>query len=225
MGFERLRAQGVPRHQHAEAYATILLSGAYEQFSYAGRLRAEPGDILVQPTLDCHFNRILSEEVVLIRLPWRFDNSVGGVYRDCHTDMIARAAERDLREASAMLQRELANLRVIPVCMHDWTDMLAADLAIDPTLRIGEWADRKGITREHVWRGFRTAYAVGPTQFRSELNARAAWSRISCSSESMSRIAANLGFADQAHMSRAVKALTGLTPVQLRSRRFGPLLF
>jgi hypothetical protein len=44
--------------------------------------------------------------------------------------------------------------------------------------------------------------------------ARAAWLQITGSSDPLSRIAANLGFADQAHMTRAVKALTGAPPTR-----------
>jgi hypothetical protein len=30
-----------PRHRHLNAYATIVLDGAYDQFAFAGHLRAE----------------------------------------------------------------------------------------------------------------------------------------------------------------------------------------
>ncbi|HWZ63586.1 MAG TPA: helix-turn-helix transcriptional regulator [Steroidobacteraceae bacterium] len=220
MGFERLPAQELPRHQHAEAYATIVLGGAYEQFSYAGRLRLQAGDVLIQPTFDCHFDQMLSDRVDLIRLPWHLDQSSGGIYRNCAIELIECAARRDVRQASALLEEALVAHRCIPACVHDWPDVLAADLAANPRLRIRAWSEAMRLTREHVCRGFRATYGTGPTQFRSELSARAAWSRIISTTESMSRIAANLGFADQAHMSRAVKTLTGRAPSQWRNQFF-----
>ena len=60
-GIERLApGYAPPRHQHYEAYATVLLRGRFEQSGYAGRMRVAAGDVLVQPTLDCHADRMLS---------------------------------------------------------------------------------------------------------------------------------------------------------------------
>lgn len=71
-GLERLPpGRDLPRHQHVDAYATIVLHGAYEQFAYAGRLKVQAGDVLIQPTLDCHADQMLSPSLTLIRLPWR----------------------------------------------------------------------------------------------------------------------------------------------------------
>jgi hypothetical protein len=53
----------------------------YEQLAYAGRLRLECGDVLLQPTFDCHADRMLSQGLVILRLPWRRECGFGGVYR------------------------------------------------------------------------------------------------------------------------------------------------
>ena len=64
LGIERLApGYALPRHQHGEAYATVLLRGAFEQASYAGRMRVEAGQVLIQPTLDAHADRMLSAAV------------------------------------------------------------------------------------------------------------------------------------------------------------------
>ena len=69
-GLERLeRAGWLPRHRHRDAYALIAVDGVFEQVSYAGRVLARAGDLLLQPTLDCHANRALSEHVRVLRLP------------------------------------------------------------------------------------------------------------------------------------------------------------
>ncbi len=76
------------------------------------------------------------------------------------------------------------------------------------------------MTREHLWRfkNFHRAFGVSPMQFRSELHARTAWLAVTDSYEPLSGIAADLGYSDQAHMTRAVKALTGAPPAQWRTR-------
>ena len=83
-------ARDTPRHRHLEAYATVVLDGAYEQFAYAGCLRVGPGQVLVQPTLDCHADRMLSGRARLLRLPWPRDEGLGGVFRPCGLDLVVR---------------------------------------------------------------------------------------------------------------------------------------
>lgn len=97
VSLERLpKGYDVPRHRHFEAYATIILKGSYEQLSYAGRLRPQPGDVLIQPTFDSHANRMLSRGIELIRLPWRREIGLGGVYRGCKIDQIRKVAAHDI---------------------------------------------------------------------------------------------------------------------------------
>jgi AraC-like DNA-binding protein len=155
--------------------------------------------------------------VTLIRLPWPRDVTLGRVHRGCRTDLVRHIAERDIREATALLEEELVGSASVPPPAWDWPDLLAADLVADPRLRIAQWSLSKGLTREHVSRYFCSTYGVTPAQFRLELLARTAWLQITGSCDSLSKIAAHLGFADQAHMTRAVKALTGESPAWWRA--------
>ena len=70
----------MPRHRHMRAYATLVLAGEFVQFSYAGRLQLQAGDVLINPTLDYHSNRMRSRGgVTLVRLPWRHEDACVGV--------------------------------------------------------------------------------------------------------------------------------------------------
>ncbi len=46
------------------------MAGAFEQASYAGRVTVRAGDLMVQPTLDCHANGLPSRHAHVLRLPW-----------------------------------------------------------------------------------------------------------------------------------------------------------
>ncbi|HEY1614384.1 MAG TPA: AraC family transcriptional regulator [Rhizomicrobium sp.] len=208
--------QHVPRHLHVDAYATLVLAGAYEQFSYAGRLKAVAGDVLVQPSFDCHADRMLTRGIELIRLPWRYEPGFGGLYRNLRVDPILRAAERSVREAVMLLEEELALAACEPPATETWSDRLAIDLRLSPRLHIAPWAAALGLSREHVSRRFTADFGVTPSQYRSELNARRAWVAITETAGALSTIAADLGFADQAHMTRAVTAYTGMPPGRWR---------
>jgi AraC-like DNA-binding protein len=207
----------MPRHRHRDAYATVVLSGSYEQLSYAGRLPVRGGDVLVQPTFDCHSDHMLSSGITIIRLPWRLEPGYGGVYRNCRVDWIRSLAERDVEEARMALEAEIVRTAPAPARILDWPDLLAADIASNPRMRIGEWASAKRLAREHVSRGFTAVYGATPAQFRCEINARAACLRLSSSPDSLVEIAADLGFSDQAHMTRVVKDFTGVPPARWRN--------
>jgi AraC-like DNA-binding protein len=209
--------QHMPRHQHAASYVTVVVEGAYEQVGYAGRLRVREGDVLVQPTLDCHSDTMLSRGLVLMRLPWRHDPGWGGAWRGLDVDEIRRVGTRDPAAAGALVAAQLrGRAPMAPVAEH-WVDDLAARLRADPCLRIAQWAESEGRSREAAARAFGARYGVAPARLRTELRARAAWLRIVGSREPLSAIAFDLGFADQSHMSRAVRWLTGASPGRWRA--------
>jgi AraC-like DNA-binding protein len=207
----------LPRHRHLHAYATVIVSGALEESSYAGRVRAGPGDVLIHPDLDAHANHRVSSTVKLIRLPWRDRNGIGGLRHLSSLDDLVRAAERDVHEATALLVAALeGKLPGCPGEQNDWPDRLAGDLARDPAISLGNWADDHGLARETISRGFAKAYGIAPEVFRAELRTKTAWFRITRESERLGTIAIETGFADQAHMSRWVHRLTGLSPMAWR---------
>jgi AraC-like DNA-binding protein len=207
-GVERMAFnKEVPRHQHVHAYATLVLAGEFEQFSYAGRLKLQAGDVLINPTFDCHSNRMRSRSgLTLVRLPWRHDASFGGVYRNLCVDAIEQVAGRDPAQAAAA---------TLP--LHDWPDKLAVDLGANPRLRIAQWAANHGVAREYAWRCFYRTFGVGPAQFRSEINTRAALLSLVRSNDPLAKIAADCGFSDQSHMTRAIKLFIGLSPARWRN--------
>lgn len=203
----------LPRHRHLRAYATVVLAGSFEESGYVGRIRATVGDVLIHPALDCHGNQMVSAGVKLIRFDWSDTNGAGGLYRLNDVDAIARIAEKDLRAASLFLQDALRKkCPPSPGRRNDWPDLLAATLARTDLTEIGKWAEGNGLARETVSRGFAAAYGIAPATFRAELRTRAAWLRITRGSECLCRIAAETGFADQAHMTRWIHRMTGAPP-------------
>jgi AraC-like DNA-binding protein len=210
----------LPRHRHLQPYALVVITGAFEQASYAGRVNVRAGDLLVQPTLDCHANRLLANGAQILRLPWPHVGGLGGVHRLRDLDAVVRRAERDVVEASAMAQAETANAQALETPTADWPDLLASDIREGRVRSFAEWAALNRIAAETVSRGFARVYGVGPAQFRRELKARAAWLRIISTNDALANVAAASGFADQAHMTRNVVRLTGSTPSAWRAVGF-----
>jgi AraC-like DNA-binding protein len=182
-------------------------------------LQLEAGDVLIQPTLDTHLDRpTASRRLDIIRLPWKRETSLGGVYRGVDTQTIERVAMRDVYEAAQLLAQALGGRSAVAPVVLDWEDKLASALAQTKALRIAGWAQTNNRTREYAWRCFRSEYGVAPKRFHGELRARAAWLAVTGSRDRLSDIAAKYGFADQAHMTRAIHAFTGCAPTAWRRR-------
>jgi AraC-like DNA-binding protein len=217
-GIETLRVSfSLPRHRHLRAYATVVLAGSFEESGYIGRIRATAGDVLIHPTLDCHANQTVSAGVKLIRLDWSDTNGAGGLYRLNEVDALARTAEKNVGEAAVLLEHILREKSPPPPGRRDdWPDLLAGTLARNTSMGIGAWAKAHGLAPETVSRGFAMAYGIAPGVFRAELRARAAWLRITRGCDCLCTIAAETGFADQAHMTRWIHRITGAPPTSWR---------
>jgi AraC-like DNA-binding protein len=194
-----------------------VLAGTFEESGYNGRIRATAGDVLIHPALDCHGNQMVSAGVKLIRLDWRDASGIGGLYHLDNVDEVVRTAEKDVIEAAHLLECVLRDkCSPSPGRRNDWPDLLLADLAKSASTEIGVWAEANGLARETVSRGFAAAYGTAPSILRAELRARSAWLLITRGSECLCSIAADTGFADQAHMTRWIHRITGAPPAAWR---------
>lgn len=218
MGFHGLHryAAGapMPRHRHAEPYMAIVVEGGYLEAGDSGRIEARPGDVLLHGPYDAHQDAFCAGGAIVLNLP-HDAAAPSGFGRIDDVDAIVRLAERDARHAAA----EASNaLRWGNALLGDWPDLLAVALRDDPDLVIASWADGMGLAPASVSRGFARAYGVSPKRFRLEARVRNAARRLPNWQGSLAALAAEMGFADQAHMSRAIAAMTGHAPARLRAK-------
>jgi len=203
----------MPRHRHAKPYMAIVVEGGYLEAGDSGRFEARAGNVLLHTAFEAHRDAFHSRGARVLNLALDAKTQSGFGQID-DVDAIVRLAERDPLQAASMAVAGLTSGKPL---LGDWPDLLAAALRDDPDLRIADWADRMGLAAASVSRGFARAYGVSPKRFRLEVRARRAASRLPCWRGSLASFAAELGFADQAHMSRVVVTLTGLTPARLRA--------
>lgn len=107
-------------------------------------------------------------------------------------------------EARAVTQRRLtsAALRAGRAAMR---------VCAEPTVAIETLADEQHVSRRQLERDFGQWLGISPRHLAQVARVQAV-SRKAQSGASLADIAADVGFADQAHMSRVVRQLTGLTP-------------
>jgi AraC-like DNA-binding protein len=209
LGRERHCALGfIPRHRHEHPYAALVLQGSYEESGSGGRYRVQAGEALLHRRFEAHLDRFAASGAQVLNLPLT-DNPWLSHGRLSDPDAIVRAAERDGRAAAVML---LEQLRPVAPTAGDWPDLLARQLLVESGLSLGDWAARHGLAQATVSRGFQQVFGTAPAQFRGEARAHRALERIHASATPLCAIAAEAGFADQAHMTRAVRALTGRPP-------------
>jgi AraC-like DNA-binding protein len=210
-GMQRVDARAAfPRHRHATAYAAIVVSGGYQEAGERGRYNVVVGDVLIHDTFEPHCDRFTGASVILnLQLPpsHKFSAAHGRV-RDLNR--LVRCAERNDGGAAIVLAEEFVTSDSRNA--EDWPDLLAADLCAQPTLRLTVWAEEYGLAPETISRGFFRAYGVTPARFRAEARTRRAWQILMAGGTALTALALQTGFSDQAHMTRAMHALTGRSP-------------
>lgn len=197
------------RHCHDTAFATVLLGGSYLEAGDEGRYTVQGGDVLVHRAFESHLDCFSARgaDVLIVPLPATAQFPVFGRVKD--PDALLRIAQRSPAEAWPAF----AEAFVAETSGHDdWPDLLARKLREQPDISLAQWAEETGLRVESISRGFRKAYGSSPKAYRAQVRARAAWEAIRGSSLALGRLATELGFSDQAHMSRAVRGLTGHMP-------------
>jgi AraC-like DNA-binding protein len=205
--FERM-----PRHRHGEGYVALVLAGGYVEAGDRGRLRVQAGQAVIHGSYEAHGNAFTGAGARVLNLP-ASGAAAGDVLGHVDdADAIARLAECDTGQAAELLRQ---TFRPSAARLDDWPDLLAAALAADQDLSLGDWAETMGLAPQSLSRGFRLAYGVSPKRYRLELRALQALRRLPDWQGSMATLAAETGFADQAHLTRVIVALTGQTPKRL----------
>lgn len=208
-------ATDIARHYHRQPYATVVLTGAYEEAGDAGRIAARAGEVLFHGPFSAHRDRISAGRTMVLDLPLPFDGREWPARAAiADPDHIARLAGRDPVEAVAALLDGFAPAAAAEE--EDLPDRLSAALRISASPRIGEWAAAQGRSREHVSRSFEQLYGVSPAAYRADCQAKRAWRTIVTGDDGLAGIAVEAGYADQAHMTRAVTRLTGMSPRRWR---------
>jgi len=211
---QTIRPSVLGRHVHERPYAALVLSGCYEEAGDTGRHRVSASDVIFHEAFEAHLDRVPVSGAEVLNLPlavhYRFSRCLG---RTLDSDAIVTLAEKDQREASALL---LSSIQMREPQYHDWPDQLAAALICDASLNLFSWGEATGISAWTLSRGFARVFGTSPSAFRARARVRQAWKEIRTTDTPLSAIAADYGFSDQAHMTRGIKSITGQCPTAWR---------
>lgn len=130
-------------------------------------------------------------------------------------------AERAILLAAAALEqgdaRRTASGRPATVQVRRrLTDAVREALSADPGRSLPDLARSLAVSPHHLSRVFHAVHGSTISRHRMRLRARGAMERLAAGERNLARLAADLGFADQGHLCRVVRAETGQTPTALR---------
>jgi AraC-like DNA-binding protein len=199
----------MPWHQHDAGYAAIVLAGHYVEAGDGGRRRVSAGDVIVHRPFSAHADWFEAAGATVVNIAL----TQGAALR-LATGRVAdpEALARDILADRDAAERLLGAAIVRVDGEDDAPDRLAAGLDHDPGLTLGDWAARTGTAPRTLRRQFGQAYGISPLLYRTRSRALQAWKLIVTTDRPFAGIAYDLGFADQAHMSRAVRWLSGRPP-------------
>jgi AraC-like DNA-binding protein len=208
--WQTIRTPIIGRHIHKRAYAALVLAGCYEEAGDSGRHRVQAGNVVLHEAFEAHLDRFPTFGAVVLNVPlpaqYAFRSGVGRVD---DPDAIVRLVEKGDSETAALL---LWSTEVRKPECQDWPDELAASLAQNACVNLTGWSGAKGIPVWDLSRSFAKVFGISPCAFRARARTRLAWRAIRTTGTALSAIAAHCGFADQAHMTRSVKTMTGRCP-------------
>ncbi len=232
----------LPRHAHAHAGFTLVVSGSLEEIYTGRRYAVGAGGLHGKPAGEPHANRygpagalsFLAE--VLPHRAAEIRSHIGAL--DCtwalpHGLPNLRAMEicREYGQpdGATPLVIEALSLEVlagVARCLRDeapdvppWLMRVREQLhdEFSSAVRLGELARTAGVHPVHLARAFRKHFGASPGEYLRRL--RLAWARdqIVRTARPVSRIALEAGFADQSHFTRAFRGRYGVTPARLRN--------
>jgi len=204
----------LPRHRHGGAYAAVVLAGDFIEAGDHGRHYLTAGKVVFHRAFEAHRDEFGHDGAVVLDLPLTRCPEFTTGELDV-VDAVVRLAGRDAEAATALLLEEV---RPTEAGLADWPDALARALASEPATSLTLWADENGLTLQALSRGFRQAYGTTAKRFRAEHRAQRAVRMLPGWSGTLAGLAAEVGFVDQAHLTRAVVSLTGWTPGRLRAK-------
>jgi AraC-like DNA-binding protein len=90
-------------------------------------------------------------------------------------------------------------------------------LESDPDVPLPELASRLAVSPHHLSRLFNSRVGHSIARHRMRLRTRRALERLAGGERDLAWLSADLGFADQSHLCRVIRAETGSTPSSLRA--------
>ena len=228
-------------HEHVNACLHFVTRGCYTEATRAGTIRVGRRHVLLKPAGLAHWNAFTHASDSLrvdfpvsalasanVELPARpVVLSDPRLEQTCSTILQELEAGDDctllalqglcMELLAAVLRAPSRSARHSPPFVSRACDYLQEHFR--ETVDFTRLADQLGVNRTHLAMSFRRHHACTMGMFVRRLRVAYVTEQLRATSLPVVQIAAEAGFADQSHCHRVVKAQTGRTPGEWRSRR------
>lgn len=220
----------LPLHAHEAPLFLLVLRGGFEETCAGRRRTCLPRQLLYRPPAEPHAQHFPGDATCLaIELPeWQDDAAIGG-----RKDLSGMAALLALRlydefarptaELSLIVEETVAILTAPGQEPADarrpgWLDRAIEliESRLTGSIRLGDIAEEVGRHRVHVSRTLRRFFGCDVAEYVRRRRVHEACARIRSGGQSLSGIAASLGFSDESHMGRAFQQILGRSPGDYR---------
>jgi AraC family transcriptional regulator len=228
------------RHQHARTTIAVVLRGGFLELHGSRERSCPPGTLLIEPAGEPHANRFgaAATSVVAVNLePGRAGTALESLVRrlSFSRDPFATALAAQLRSelehpddvsplaVEAWVLELLAGLLRArqddggPRWLRDARDLVTARYA--EALRLSDIAATVGVEPTRLARAFRREYREPISSYLRRRRVAAAAELLELGDQPIARIAADVGFADQSHLTRAFVRSMRTTPGRYRTER------
>lgn len=202
-------------HRHANAYAALILSGGYEEVGPDGRHLCQAGHMVIHPSFHAHRDAVGERGALIVNIP--LDDQAVDLIGYGVLDIGDVSGFRKFAESfeGRLPDGVLGDFDAVDALNPPgWLTAFLHDILSG--MPAGQAARRQGRSPEHAGRVCRTWFGLTPVQLRQEYRLRKAIRSLRHGARPAD-VAAECGFADQPHLTRALKRMTGLTPRRFAS--------
>jgi len=228
----------LPRHSHPQPTIAVVLRGGFAGRYGTTDRDCSPMTLLVEPAGASHTNRFgdVATTVLTLSLGSAAPSSLDSVgreprfTRDVYSAGLASQADTELRRPDELTSLAVEGLalelvtrlartpaeRGVPGWLNDARDLLHERYA--ESLRMGDVASAVGVEPDRLARAFRRVYREPLAAYMRRLRVRAAADLLVLDQDTtIAAIAAEVGFADQSHLTRCFLRTIGTTPARYRA--------
>jgi len=230
----------IRRHVHPRPYFSILLQGGYRE-TYSGGVReCGPATAVLHPPGEVHSDQFLGAGGRIFRFEIIDDEADSCLARQiCETAELRNGRVRCLAarlywesrspDCFSPLAAEALALEIIseatrhgftrdkcnaPAWLAQTTEMLHE--ALPENLTVQRIANVVGVHPVHLARVFRRRYGCSIGEYARNWRVEVASRQLAAGTSPIAEVSALAGFADQSHLCRTFKTVSGLTPKEFR---------
>lgn len=229
----------MPRHAHDTTALSLVLAGELEERSNRTEVTGSSLSVVVKPAGVPHANRFGPRGARMLAVVFapsfledldvqaegfgRWQWGHGGPLAApalrlwqaaSHPDSVADALDDALVDLVDTLHEGSAPSGTAPDWLGEVRDRLHDEFEAPPSAQA--LAAMAGVHRVHLARRFRQHFGCSTTAYLRRLRVQAAAHALASTRRPLAEVALDAGFADQPHLSRTFKAVTGVTPGAFR---------